>query len=422
MTGSAPYVPDDMLIMILDKLDARTTIITTILSKRWLHLPRGSHTSYFLSVHQLLPPRYYRLKQILMDVKAGYQADKKNTQNLTDFVAVRGRYEQWMGRIRRLSSVLQRYERRAMRCYIKRVNAFLLAPRNVLRRRSVKKLRIESFRTSSGCIDQWITAAIAGCGVEDLELAFEGFGCHLYDFRLLDGLLQNVRLKRLVLSRCFHHFAFNSLLFHSLTELTLCKILDLGSVGDVLTNCVKLVDFRLKYSCVYYPVLRICAPASKLKRLQMWIEPTAIPSAFSHLRKLFIANVPIYWDILWIFILLDAAPCLESLHVHIDKSSENMGAGLDVQGEEYHLLKELVVIGFNGVSWQTCFVKRMMRALPRLMRIHLLDGHVVEDDDQELGSLEIVPHRREWEECEKLEVIDDLVDGFSLHYWEIILE
>ncbi|PNT69726.1 hypothetical protein BRADI_3g60440v3 [Brachypodium distachyon] len=466
-----------MLILILDKLDARTTTTTTILSKRWLDLPRRSHTSYDISVHELLPPRYHRLKQAMTELKAGYEAEK-NSHHLTDYVAVRERYERWMKRVDLLSPILRRYERRAMLCYVKRVNAFLLggAPKRGSRivqrcyvkrvnafllgapkkHRPVQKLRLQSLKTSRTNIDQWVAAAIAGCGVEERELDFGDFGCP-YDFRLLDGL-QDLRLKRLVLSSWFHHLAPGSSVFQGLTQLTLYRMSDLRSVCDVVANCVRLVDLRLRHSCVDDACFRIDAPASKLKKLQLdrckirkiylhslpcletfafrgepaklyyvevprlrrvslnflqeigddngskdgssssssssmtyplskflkgwippleylvlqlkgsqvWIEPIAFPGLLGHLRKLFVANVPTSWDVFWIFSLLDAAPALESLHLHIDKSSsaeETSAVVLDVEMEhrEYHRLKELVVVGFDGAGWQTGFVKRIMR-------------------------------------------------------------
>ncbi|XP_044399538.1 putative F-box protein At5g40050 isoform X3 [Triticum aestivum] len=74
-------LPDEMLIMIVDKLDARTAITTSILSKRWRDLPAHSHTCYDLGVDDILPPRYHRLKQMVVEAKAGYVAEK-NALNL----------------------------------------------------------------------------------------------------------------------------------------------------------------------------------------------------------------------------------------------------------------------------------------------------------------------------------------------------
>ncbi|RLN17579.1 uncharacterized protein C2845_PM02G45260 [Panicum miliaceum] len=153
---------------------------------------------------------------------------------------------------------------------------------------------------------------------------------------------------------------------------------------------------------------------------QMWIEPFVVLSEFTQLKKLFIANVPVTWDALWIPLLLDATPALESLHVHIDNSSEERSAGdlcdsLDAgaRQDRYHRLKELVVAGFEGLGWQTGFVRLIMKRSPLPRRVHLLDG--------EVRVLQIVPRRREWHECERAEVLDDLTAGFR---WppQIILE
>lgn len=112
--------------------------------------------------------------------------------------------------------------------------------------------------------------------------------------------------------------------------------------------------------------------------------------------------------------------------VQIDNRSENMASWLDVQAQDrqYHCLKELVVVGFNAVGWQIGFVRHVMKASPRMRRVHLLDGHVVEDKERVLEGLEVVPHTREWHEFERSEVLDDLWDGNGIcsPQLEIILE
>jgi hypothetical protein len=266
-------LPDEILIMILDKLDALTTITTTILSKRWLNLPRRSHTCYDLSIYEILPPRYHRLKKITAEARAGYEAEKK-ARNLTDscafkdqydrFYAIKDQYERCMGKVRLLTPILQRYERLAMRRYVKRVNAFLLPPNNV-QQRSIQKLRLQTFSTSS--LDQWIPAAVGRWGVEDLEITIEN-SWHPYNFRLLDGC-QNVRLKRLVLSNCCH-YGRTPLFFQRLTTLTLCdKSLRVHILYDILINCVLLVDLRLKNCSYHSQPYRFNFPASRLKNLQL---------------------------------------------------------------------------------------------------------------------------------------------------------
>ncbi|GJM96959.1 hypothetical protein PR202_ga13843 [Eleusine coracana subsp. coracana] len=504
-------LPDGILIMILDKLDTRTTMTTIILSKRWCNLPRCLTTCYDLAVNDMLPPRYHRLKRLNMEAKAGYEAEK-NMEKLTCIYAIKARYEQWMSKIRPLTAILERYERRAMRRYVKQVNAFLQAPKDVCQRRPVQKLRLQTVgKIRDDLVDQWITAAIAKWGVEDFELVIDG-DCLSYDLKQLDGY-QNVRLKQLVLSNCHPVYAWNCLTMQRLTKLSLGEGSYMGLVNDILRNCVQLRDFRVTSSRYYRAAFPINVPTSKIRNLQvdrcsfgkiylislpcletfychgsptklyygdvpllrqvsldysqtedngrddesgiirtyplskffrrmppleclvlqfkgpqMWIEPLAVPGPFSHLKKLFIANVMVNWDALWILLLLDAAPALESFRVHFDKNSV-VGSGIVVfpglgvdeqQQHQYRRLKELLVAGFDGVGWQTGFVKMIMKKSPLLRRIHLLDGQVM-DDGQELGGLQIIPRRREWHECERAEVLEDLTAGIR---WppEIILE
>lgn len=502
-------LPEEILLMILGKLDTRTTVTTTILSKRWRDLPRCLPTSYNLAVDDILPPRYHRLKRLNMEAKAAYETEKI-VHKLTDIYAIKARHERWMTTIRPLTAILERYERRAMRRYIKQVNAFLLAPKNVRQRWPVQKLRLQTLGRWHENIDEWITTAIAKWGVEDFELVVDGF-CLGYDLKQLDTY-RSLRLERLALSNCEAVCAWNCLTVKRLTKLSLSEGSFMGLLNDILANCVQLTDFRVAFSSYYRAKVRIYAPSSKLKNLQvdrcnfgkiyliclpcletfvcrgrptklsygevpqlrhvrldyiqtedndiddesgtkrtyppskffkkipkldslvlqfkgtqMWIEPFVVLSEFSQLKKLFIANVPVNWDILWILLLLDATPALESLHVHIDNNSEDRTAGdlcasldVGVQQDRYCHLKELVVAGFDGLGWQAGFVRLIMKRSPLLRRVHLLDGEV-RDDEGELGDLQIVPRHREWHECERAEVLDDLTTGFR---WppQIILE
>ncbi|EAY88607.1 hypothetical protein OsI_10082 [Oryza sativa Indica Group] len=452
-----------------------------------------------------------------MEAKAAYEAEKspyvttnRDAVNLSDFYAMKDKMDQWTRRIRPLTAALERYERWAMRHHVKRVDAFLLPPDGV--HRTIQKLRLQTFgRKWNQFIQRWVTAAIARWGVEDFELNVEG-RCIAYDFKILDGC-QNLQLKRLVLFNCPPLGSFNSLTFQRLTRLSLCKTSYFGLANRILTHCVHLLDFSIRYCPGYWAGgLRINVPTSRLKNLlvdnckfgkiylhslpcletfacrgllpskiyygevpglrhvgldylktegdskvdpsvsnrtyplskflkrippieslvlqfkgpEVWIEPIAVPDPLLHLKKLFIANVPINWDIFWIVTLLDAAPVLESCHVHIDNRSENMASWLDVQAQDrqYHCLKELVVVGFNAVGWQIGFVRHVMKASPRMRQVHLLDGHVVEDKERVLEGLEVVPHTREWHEFERSEVLDDLWDGNGIcsPQLEIILE
>ncbi|KAM3256054.1 hypothetical protein ACQJBY_048918 [Aegilops geniculata] len=261
-------LPNEILILIIDKLDARTATATTILSKQWRDLYTHSHTGFDLTVDDILPPRYHRLKQFVVEAKARYEAEK-NALKLDGSYASRDwlySFKDWRWNVCLLTPILQRYERCAMRRYVKRVNAFLLAPDNV-QQRSIQKLRLQACGRSD-FTDQWITEAIGRWGVEELELVIDNSSWR-YDFRLLDGC-KNVRLKRLVLSNCYHRFAPNPLTFQSLTSLTLCKeSLRMLHVLDILENCTQLVDLRLKDSGCRQPAFNIVIPNSQLKSLQL---------------------------------------------------------------------------------------------------------------------------------------------------------
>ncbi|BAH91994.1 Os03g0146900 [Oryza sativa Japonica Group] len=336
-------------------------------------------TCYDLTVDDFLPPRYHRVKRMWKEAKATFAAEKDALklaskgpmdQRLADIYTTEDHNDRRIRIISVLEAILERYKRQAMRSYVKRVNAFLLPPDGV--HRTIQKLRLHTFgRGWSVFIQRWIIATIGRWGVKDFELDVEEPGVSLNFRKILDGS-QNVQLERLVLSNWYIYFLGVSEAHQTL----------LGLKNLLVDNC--------KFGKIYLDVLPcletfVCRGQQPTKLYygevpqlrHVWIEPMALPSPLSHLRKLFIANVPMIWDIFWIVALLDAAPVLESCHVHIDNTSEKMASWVDVQAQErqYHCLNELV-------GWQIGFVKHVVKASPWLRRVHLLDGHVVEDDEQ----------------------------------------
>jgi hypothetical protein len=130
-------LPDDLLLLILRRLDTRTALGTGVLSRRWAHLPREL-PALDLRVGDALPPRYHRWVRLYHDIcprgaPPYYRLD-----------AVR----------RELIPNIKRYERRAMRAFTGSVESFLEGPR-----RRVNRMRLEFFIEEA--IDSW--------GVEDLE-------------------------------------------------------------------------------------------------------------------------------------------------------------------------------------------------------------------------------------------------------------
>jgi hypothetical protein len=259
-------LPDDILILILSKMDARAAMITTILSKRWHRLPQ-LHTCYDLDVNDILPRRYHRQKRLYGAAKAGYEAEKSEDK-LTDICAIKERHKLWTGRIMSLKASVERYQRCAMRRYVKRVNAFLLAPKSARKCRSIQKLRLQTFGSNSWYwIDQWIIAAITKWKVEDLSLAAVDYG--VYNFKHFGR--QKVRLNSLSLSNWIAVGLYKSPVFRRLTKLSLSNLSCMGETGSIIRHCIQIKDLRLTACCITVdkPVFQINAPRSKIKNLQV---------------------------------------------------------------------------------------------------------------------------------------------------------
>jgi hypothetical protein len=146
-------LPDDLLLLVLQRLDTRTALATATLSKRWVYLPHCLDSLDF-RVSDILPARYYRCIRIRHEVAT--------------FVHGILHFDLKLAR-----DSIERYERRAMRAMVSSINSFLDADddqdRCGLRLRSVRKLRLEFFVTHcSSSINRLIAKAADSCGVEDL--------------------------------------------------------------------------------------------------------------------------------------------------------------------------------------------------------------------------------------------------------------
>nr|CAB3459559.1 unnamed protein product [Digitaria exilis] len=121
---------------------------------------------------------------------------------------------------------------------------------------------------------------------------------------------------------------------------------------------------------------------------ERWIVPSSSPSEFlPNLRRLLVADVPSSWDVTWPRLLLEMAPNLEILHIHIDivHGEEEVPADEEIpwslardrELRPLHHLKEFVVAGFEGTARQIYLVKFVVRACTAALRLVAMfrNGH-----------------------------------------------
>ncbi|XP_044962821.1 uncharacterized protein LOC123417185 isoform X1 [Hordeum vulgare subsp. vulgare] len=159
-------------------------------------------------------------------------------------------------------------------------------------------------------------------------------------------------------------------------------------------------------------VLRFTGP-------EMWIMPTNPFSAMSNLRRLLVADVPSSWDVSWPRLLIEAAPLLESLYVHVSRSEDEPRQEIpgETSASRHRHLKELVVIGFQRTERQMHLVRFAVEVSTALRRVALLKHGRVEDKG--LCDWEVVSQQSEWCDEERLAVLDGI--GCSTRQIEVVL-
>ncbi|KAM0898968.1 hypothetical protein ACQ4PT_021610 [Festuca glaucescens] len=152
-------------------------------------------------------------------------------------------------------------------------------------------------------------------------------------------------------------------------------------------------------------VLRFTGP-------DMWISPSKNPfSLMSNLRRLLVADVPSSWDVSWPHLLIEAAPLLESLYVHVPRCEEDDEHRCQVivpsTCRRHRYLKELVVIGFHTTDRHLLrLVSFTVQVSMVLRRVALYKhGHVEEKGP---CNWEVVSHHSTWSNQEKLTLLDGI--------------
>uniref|UniRef100_A0A453PN35 FBD domain-containing protein n=1 Tax=Aegilops tauschii subsp. strangulata TaxID=200361 RepID=A0A453PN35_AEGTS len=181
----------------------------------------------------------------------------------------------------------------------------------------------------------------------------------------------------------------------------------LGRRSEYIGHQCELGSFLGCTSDITNLVIRFTGP-------RRWIMPASSSSSLlPKLRKLLVADVPSSWDVSWPRLLVEMAPSLEILHIHIAPCKEKPGDLISWQPTKLrrHHLKQFVVSGFEGTKRQIYLVRFVIGALTALRRVALFkNGHA-----QEKGhwDWEMVTEQHSWTDEEKDTMRKEIMDGVS---------
>ncbi|XBJ20186.1 hypothetical protein VPH35_011047 [Triticum aestivum] len=375
-------LPEELIRLILSRLDTRSALSTAVLARRWARLPRDL-PAYDLRVGDILPPQYNQTVAL-------------RRRNLPRDTA----------QARVLDSLMASCEVSAMRAFEDGITGFLEGDA----RRCVNTLRLEFFHTHDGgrIVDRLIADAVGVWGVQDLEVVVrpssqEHEPWPAYSFphdRLKDGHWS--RLHSLTIGNCMlpprlHCYDTLTKLVlrdmpastpvgvyeRALSECNQLQVLHLTSCSCVedrlvvcsqirelvveacsfmvielqdlpmlahlafLTNTVELVfgsvpclthtnlTFFVEEDILVLPPLphhhdqlnHFLGMSPTMGNLvirftgpKMWIGANKLHEPLVHLKRLLVADLPSNWDVSWTRTLLMAAPSLEALHINVAHS------------------------------------------------------------------------------------------------------
>lgn len=150
-----------------------------------------------------------------------------------------------------------------------------------------------------------------------------------------------------------------------------------------------------------------------------WIVPSvSSPSLLPNLRRVLVADVPRCWDVAWPRLLLETAPSLETLHVHIALpcKEEDEPSGDEISWKHtmirHQHLKEFVMVGFEGTERQVYLVRFVMGVCSTALRHVAMfkKGHV---QDKGHWDWEMVTQQQhsQWTDEEEDKTLKQIVNG-----------
>jgi hypothetical protein len=463
---------DDLIGLIVSRLDTRTALSTAVLSRRWAHIPRDLPALDF-KVTDILPPDY------------GQTVDLRERD----------------------------WEVRSTRAFDDGITSFLAAANGASHgdaRRRAKTLRLEFFcTTDGGCVDRLVAAAVGAWGVDDLEIVVRpASSCHHYNGEtwfphdLLDEggrarlrsltlgnctlpplhtyealatlVLQDVatpvtvyerlftdcrRLEVLHLRSCWctvteeldEHLVvdapgsairellvedcgFSDITLRALPQLARLACLgssramplSFGSVPSLTHVNLTFWESEQPFELLQNPPAATSSLVLRFTGPSRWVVPRYLATPFRGLKRLLVADLPSNWDVSWPRILLFFARSLEVLHIHVAPHSDEEEPGKEIlwwniRKLRHRHMKELVILGFTSTPRQMLFLKYALRACrSSLQRLALLrNGHV---EYNGLWDWEIVgqPESPRWSADDRM-AVTKLIKSTSKPLVDVIL-
>lgn len=487
-------LPDDLLLLVLRRLDTRAALATGMLSRRWANLPHELDALDF-RVSDILPPRYHRC--ILRH------------RGVMNWIAYRHAIPN------SLMPAIRRHERRAARALVRSVESFIDADDGRPSRRKVSRLRLEFFgMNNTAGINRLISKAIDDWGVEELEAVGKPMywrqpPTHEFPSHGLCKDPRASRLRTLTLGGCvlppLHEYGgVTKLVLHGMAAstpaeayegvFTSCpqlQVLHLEScfldrrkslvvdapmseIRELVVDACDIISVKLRSlprlqnlasmgtqvlfdrrtSSSSFPCLRqwhLAYLYGLARKFSRWLEPDLTLDRFFHytlditdlivrftgperwivpsscspsppllrsLRRLLVADMPSSWDASWPSILLDAAPSLKTLHIHIAPRDAKKPTGGEFSWHHptvplhNYRLEEFAMAGFGGTMSQVYFVKLVVGACTALRHVSIFKGGDLKykgNWDWEMPRLQ----ENSWNDKEKETMEKQIMDAVS---------